>query len=230
MAAPFKRTRTKNISEIANEVILALKKNLSAMRDDVNEIKLEVRVCGHGFRPFGNYFKDDYRDVSILVGRDKWDGLNDMDVSSLKYELNKHLGEFDNVETDGIFFNYGNFTADVEDFPTTFRMLGTPCKEFKELAKLVDKKYSIKLKPQDIYIVALFGKSGRYGESGKREYTAFNAARCSKIISEIKSFGRKKTTATIATLDDIDTDYSERYLTECYGTREKTIKVCLAEK
>lgn len=227
MAAPFKRTRTKKINEIAAEVIAAVKKELKGKKDNVNEVKVEVCLYGHGARPFGSYLPNDYRDVTIKVGKNHWDGLDDYDVNMLKYSLEKFVGEFDEVATDGIFFSYGNFTADVENFPTTFRMFGKPCKEFKTLAKLVEKKYGISLKVTDLYNVRLFGKSGRYGESGERVYAAFNETMCSAFINEIKSFGRKKTKATITNMDDIDTDYSERYLTECYGYRKRGLSIKL---
>lgn len=227
MAAPFKRTNKKSINEIAAEVIAAIKKELKSKKENINEVKVEVCLYGHGARPFGSYLPNDYRDVTIKVGKNHWDGLTDWDVNRLKYELNKFVSEFDEVATDGIFFSYGNFTADVEDFPTTFRMFGKPCKEFKALAKLVEKKYGINIKVTDLYNVRLFGKSGRYGESGNREYAAFNSDMCNSYINEIKSFGRKKTNARITNMDDIDTDYSARYLTECYGSRKRGIEIRL---
>lgn len=228
MPAPFKRTRTKQISEIATEVIAIVKKELKGMNGNVNEVKVEVCLYGHGMRPFGNYSPNDYLDVSIKVGKNHWDGLDKYDVSNLRNELNKYIKDFDNVATEGIFFSYGNFTPDVDAFPTTFRMFGKPCKEFNQLTKLMEKKYGIALKIDDLYRVELFGKSGRYGESGTRAYTAFNPSSCLEYINEIKSFGRKKTTATIANIDDIDTDYSARYLTECYGCRIRGIEVKVA--
>ena len=227
MPAPFKRTRTKEINKIAEEVITAVKKELKNKKEDINEVKVDVCLYGHGARPFGSYLPNDYRDVTIKVGTNHWDGLDNHDVSALKNELNKFVSEFDEVVTDGIFFSYGNFTADVEKFPTTFRMFGKPCKEFKTLSKLVEKKYGINLKLTDIYNVRLFGKSGRYDESGERVYVAFNDTMCNELINEIKSFGRKKTKTTITNIDDIDTDYSRKYLTECYGIRKRSISITL---
>lgn len=227
MAAPFKRSRTKKISEIASEVIAAVKKDLNSQNENVCETKVEVCLMGHGARPFGNYFPNDYRDVTIKVGKSKWEGLDNLDVNALKYELKKYTKEFDGVETDGIFFSYGNFSADVDDFPTTFRKFGKPCKEFKQLAKLVEKKFGVALKLTDLYSVRLFGKSGRYDESGERTYVAFNPNKCLENIDLIKSFGRKRTKMAIENIDDIDTDYSVRYLTECYGNRERGMIISL---
>lgn len=228
MPAPFKKSNSKKISEIAKEVISAVKKTLSAMDENVNEVKVEVCLLGHGARPFGSYLPNDYRDITIKVGKDHWEGLDDFDVSRLKYELDKYVKDFDNVSTEGIYLSFGNFTPDVDNFPTTFMKFGKPCKEFKELSKLVSKKFGITLKVDDLYTVRLFGKSGRYGESGKRNYVAYSGNTCTKLIAEIKSFGRKKTTAKMVITDDIDTDYSERYLTECYGSRKRELKIMAA--
>ena len=225
MAAPFKRTRTLSLDEIAAQVIAEIRKQLQAQNENVKEVKVDVCLYGHGARPFGSYLPNDYRDVMIKVGNAHWDGLDNYDVLTLKTLLDRSVKDFDNVERDDIFFGYGSFSADVENFPTTFRMLGKPCKAFNKLAKLVERKYGVSLKPTELYNVRLFGKSGRYGESGEREYVAFNESECNELIDFIKSFGRKRTTFAILNRDDIDTDYSARYLTECYGYRKRTISI-----
>lgn len=225
MAAPFKKTRTLSLDEIAAQVIAEIRKQLQAQNKNVKEVKVDVCLYGHGARPFGSYLPNDYRDVTIKVGNAHWDGLDKYDVSTLKILLDKSVKDFDNVERDDIFFEYGNFSADVEGFPTTFRALGKPCKAFNKLAKLVEKKYGVSLKPTELYNVRLFGKSGRYDESGQREYVAFSESECNELMNFIKSFGRKRTTFAILNRDDIDTDYSARYLTECYGYRKRTINI-----
>jgi hypothetical protein len=227
MAAPFKRTRTKEIDVIVKEIIASIRKEMRSQHGNIKEVKVDVCLYGHGARPFGNYLPTDYRDVSIKVGSKEWNGLDNRDVFSLKYKLEDYTKEFDNVGTNDIFFSYGNFTPDVDDFPTTFRMFGKPCKEFKELAKLVNKKYGIILKIDDVYNVRLFGKGNQYGESGEREYAAFNETICAEYINKIKSFGRKKTIAKIGNNDDIDTDLSSRYLCECYGYRKHGLDIKL---
>lgn len=225
MAAPFKRTNTLKPSELASQILAEVSKQLEGQTKNVKEVQVEVLLIGHGARPFGNYLPNDYRDINIRVGSAVWCGLDDMDVARLKILLTSAMEHFDDVETKDIFFSYGNFTPDVDAFPTTFRMLGKPCKPFKELAKIVERKYGITIKPTDLYEVRLFGKSGRYDESGARSYTAFDESKCNRLIESIKSFGRKRTTCAIVNNDYIDTDYSERYLTECYGNRYRTLKI-----
>ena len=127
MAAPFKRSRTKTITQIANEVINEVKKDLKGQDENVCETHVEVCIIGHGARPFGNYFPNDYCDVTIKVGKTKWEGLDKYDVSTLKYELEKHTKDFDGIETQDVFFTYGNFTPDVDAFPCVFRKFGKPC-------------------------------------------------------------------------------------------------------
>lgn len=225
MAAPFKRTNTLKASELAAQILAEVSKQLERQTTNIKEVQVEVHLIGHGARPFGDYFPNDYRDIKIKVGKTEWCGLDVTDVARLQPLLTSAMEHFDNVETKDIFFSYGNFTPDVAAFPATFRMLGTPCKSFKELAKIVEKKYHFTIKPTDLYNVGLFGKSGLYNESGARSYTAFDERKCNRLIKNIKSFGRKRTTCAIVTNDYIDTDYSERYLTECYGHRCKTLKI-----
>jgi hypothetical protein len=231
MAAPFKSTRVKTITAIAAEVVEAIKKYINAQDSEVRECKVEVLVMGHGVRPFGNALPTDYRDVTIKVGKTEWSGLSDIDVSRLKYELDKHVRDFDLVERGDILFNWGNFTPDVEGFPRTFRSFGKPCRAFVILSKLVAKKYGIKLGIGDLYEVRLFGKRGEYDESGKREYIAFRNSTCQYLVDLIKGYGRKRTKCEVTTIDSVeDLEYSRYYETECYGMRTRTLKVVATAK
>ena len=226
MAAPFKRTRTKKVSEIAQEVIAEVKNLLRTQEGDIKEVSVEVHLVGHGARPFGQHFPNDYRDITIKVGKSKWDGLDDYDVRSLKYALDRYVSEFDGVERKDVFFGWGNFTPDIEGFPCAFRSFGKPCRAFTTLSKLVAKKYGITLKVSDLYSVRLFGKRGVYDESGERVYLAFRNSACQSLIDGIKAWGRKRTKASIVNNDNVEgLEYSIRYETECYGTRTRTIKV-----
>ena len=60
------------VSEIAAEVIAEVRRQLSAKDGDIREVTIEVSLIGHGARPFGNYLPNDYRDVTIRVGKAHW--------------------------------------------------------------------------------------------------------------------------------------------------------------
>ena len=205
------------------------KEREAVLKEAIAEANVEVSLMGHGDRPCGSSpSKGDYRDVTVAVGDTKWSGLGLADMYRLKGELAKYSHLFDNVATKDLYFSYGNFTPDVEGFPVAFRKFSEPCDEFKELSKLVMERYGMKLKVDDLYEVSLFGKSGRYGESGERRYTAFDKLECRRCINEIKSYGNRKTVAAIRNFDDIDTMHSRTYLTECYGDRRRSLDINIA--
>lgn len=151
-------------------------------KKDVTEVKVEVFQVGHGARPFGNHFPNDYIDFTIQVGNAyKVSSLGRRDIEKIGTYLSTIKG-FNAIEEKGLFFTYGNFTPDME-FPTFFRKWKTPCKEFKKLASIVKKKYCIELTPLTLY---------EYGY-----YKAYDSSSCSDYIELIKSFGRKKTTCEV---------------------------------
>jgi len=149
---------------------------------NVTEVKVEVFQVGHGARPFGDHFPNDYIDFTIKVGDTyKVSSLGRRDIEKIATYLSTIKG-FNAIEEEGLFFTYGNFIPDME-FPTFFRKYKTPCKEFKKLASIVKKKYCIELTPLSLY---------NYGV-----YTAYDSFACSGYIELIKSFGRKKTTCEV---------------------------------
>ena len=126
MVAPRKfETKTREgRTSIVNNIVKGI---LSSMREqsgnDIREVGLKVYEVGHGKRPFGTHFPNDYIDFSIeVVGKTTIKELGSRDIYLIRNELanNPSLKKFD-VETKDIFFGYGNFTPDIEAFPTIFR-------------------------------------------------------------------------------------------------------------
>ena len=112
-------------------------------------------------------------------------------------------------------------------YPKFIRKMGRPCKEFKELQKLVQKKYGIDLKLTTLYEADLSGKKGWYDED-ERLYTAYNPEECIKLIERIKAYGRKRTKCQIKTFDDIDTEYASRYELDNNGMRYVSLVITSA--
>lgn len=185
MVAPKKlstKTRQEN-AVIANcivKTIRAIAKKQKEEKLNVVEVKVEVNMMGHGLRPFGTHFPNDFIDFSISVnnGAYKADGLGSNDIALIGAALRIMLGDKFDIEYADLYFSYGNFTPDMV-FPTYFRKFGTPCKEFKQLAKLVKSKCDIELKPSSLKI-------------GSATWTAYCPNACEEYISEIKSYGRKQ--------------------------------------
>ena len=187
MVAPKKlstRTREQNIS-IANGIIKIACSCLKDKKKDVVEVEVDVNMVGHGLRPFGTHFPNDFIDFSISVnnGAYKVDGLGSGDVALIgKLLKNSLMGEFE-IEDKDLYFSYGNFTPDMV-FPTYFRRFGKPCKEFKELAKIVKRKCGVELKPSSLKI-------------GSAAWTAYCPTACEEYINDIKSYGRKEISCSI---------------------------------
>lgn len=209
----------------AGEIISHIRKSMEQSTANVRECNVSVNVCGHGLRPFGDYGTGAYRDLIISVNGKEWKGLGACDVSVIGKNLSKLAGA-NGIETEvkELYYGYGSFTPD-EVFPCVYRSYGKPCKAFSELQKTVLKKCGMDLEIKDLYRVRLFGKRGQYDEVGKRSYTAYNEEESQKLLDLVKSFGRKQITCELSKNDDIETEYSQYYETECYGSRERTISV-----
>jgi hypothetical protein len=192
MVAPKKlsvKTREQN-KKIANDIIKVVKSVAKEKKDDdVIEVKVEVQQVGHGMRPFGNHFDNDYIDYTINVsfGKMKVDGLGSNDVSIIGKFLKEELGKNFDIEDADLYFSYGNFTPDMV-FPTYYRKFKKPCKEFTQLKKLVEKKYEMELGIKTLFSVY-------YGEV---KYAAYNSNLCKAYIDQIKHYGSKKTGCMIS--------------------------------
>lgn len=190
MVAPKKlstKTRQEN-AVIANRIVKAIRaiaKEQKEEKADVIEVKVEVNMIGHGARPFGTHFPNDYIDFSINVnkGAYKADGLGSNDIALIGAALRTMLSDKFDIEYADLFFSYGNFTPDMT-FPTYFRKFGTPCKEFKQLARLVKSKCGIELEPSSLKI-------------GSAAWTAYCPHACEEYMSVIKSYGRKQIACSI---------------------------------
>lgn len=216
------RSKDKNVDvkQIANEIKEYIANYVSAesVRRNVVECKLEVCAHGHGIRPFGMSEPNDYIDLSITFNCKEWRALGSCDVLNIANEIERWAKTLPvDVEKTNLNYTFDPFHSDGE-FPTYLRFFNEGCKEFSELRDVV-KRYGINLGVRDLYNVRLFGKRGRYGESGERDYIAYNPNECKKLLDRAK-----KWCVEVKTLDDIENlDESVRYETECYGYRKVTL-------
>ena len=209
MPAPFsdKHHKSDEITAMVNEMIAELNRQADEWNGNgLLKMSLDLSVVGHGIRPFGQYEKNDYRDFAIKIGKKEWKGLTRLDIQSIGQSIRKVKG-FEIISKDH-YIGFGQLAPDFQ-YPTDFIKYGEPCKEFKELAKLVEKKYGIELKLQDLYLVRMSGTI-KDQEVGDRTYIAYAPYRCKQLIEKIKSFGRKHTTCEITTIDDFEWIDNER--------------------
>ena len=230
MSARCKYTTGKTdaqLKETAKDIFNHIKAEMVTDKSDVKEVTLNLSMVGHGFRPFGDNDPSAYIDLCIDVCGHQFDGIGSCEI----IKVAKELGTL--AKSAGYEMEDKEHQADLRTtftFPTTFRTYGKPCKAFKELAKVVERKTGLVLEPTTLYRCRLFGKRSTYGESGRKYYTAFNERECARLLENVKSFGRKRIKAEVTTYDDIDTDTSSRYETECYGSREVTLVVAHDKK
>lgn len=118
--------------KIVTDIIKTIKKETSRKKKegDVTEVKVEVWEIGHGQRPFGTHFPNDYIDFSVAVKGDyntnvvKFEGLGKGDLAEIGKGIRETMPKTIEVEDKDIFFGYGNFTPDMS-FPTYFRTFKT---------------------------------------------------------------------------------------------------------
>lgn len=113
--------------------------------------------------------------------------------------------------------------SDDERFWTKERKEQESRKLFESIKHRFDMSSISKLR--NAFCVKLFGKRGYYSESGERQYLPncyWVTKQLAKILSENDS---KVVSVETRTYDEIDTDYSRRYETECYGTKTTDITI-----
>ena len=208
---------TSNTDKNVKQIISEIKKSLKAQDCNIPQLKIEVVNTSLGGHT-----------CDIFIGDKEWRELSGSTMTALKTAIREIKG-ISVVEDKDIYFGrcMWDSSPSIAKFPIYVCVFGKPCKEFNQLARLVLKKYGINLGIKDLYSVRLFGKCGRYSESGRRNYNiAYNSAVCQRYIDYIKSFGRKKTTCKIVADDDMeDLEHSRIALTECYGYRTIRLKV-----
>lgn len=231
MSAPVKGycIEDKKLREYAETIISDVKNALKKADGNVREVEVFSTSVGHGFRPFGNHVDGDYIDYRMKVCGKEYNGLGKYDIINLFKYL---LSAVQNLSTEKGFASVKSVTDEV-DFSENWyhpnyckvirsiRMLGKPCKEFVALNKYLVKYGCDEMKQDQYYYVDLFGKRGQYDESGTRAYLCFRDKVCERMLAELRK--KKSSRDTIKceskTIDDIDTEYSIRYETECYGQR-----------
>ena len=148
--------------------------------------------------------------------------------------VSKLRGEGINIATTNGKFYYRE--RDVFGFTTLWyeiikqvTLLGEPCKEFRELSRMVSEYANIRLSAVDLYNVDICGKRGRdYSESGARNYMAFNPQACKKAMLDITSVMEKSGKVKVSIREERDCEdeeYSRSFETESYGTFRRFLSV-----
>jgi hypothetical protein len=88
------------------------------------------------------------------------------------------------------------------------------------------------LKDYELYSVELFGKRGRYDESGMKEFLCHQPLRCKKALETLRKARTSGCTLSIKLKNEDDGNYDEsvRYETEYYGCRTRIMEVTINTK
>lgn len=107
-----------------------------------------------------------------------------------------------------------------------------PCKEYTQLQKWLAKYGNFNLKDYELYSVRLFGKRGRYDESGMKEFLCHQPSRCKKALEKLRKERTTGCTLSIKLKNEDDGNYDEsvRYETEYYGYRTRIMDVTINTK
>ena len=107
-----------------------------------------------------------------------------------------------------------------------------PCKEYTQLQKWLAKYGNFELKDYELYSVRLFGKRGRYDESGMRMFLCHEPTRCKKALEMLRKERTTGCTLSVKVTNEDDGNYDEsvRYETEYYGQRVRMLDVAIYTK
>lgn len=107
-----------------------------------------------------------------------------------------------------------------------------PCKEYGQLQRWLAKYANFNLKDYELYSVRLFGKRGRYDESGMKEFLCHQPSRCKKALEKLRKERTTGCTLSIKLKNEDDGNYDEsvRYETEYYGYRTRIMDVTINTK
>lgn len=107
-----------------------------------------------------------------------------------------------------------------------------PCKEYGQLQRWLAKYANFELKDFDLYSVGLFGKRGRYDESGMKHFLCHQPSRCKRVLEDLRKARTSGCTLSIKLKNEDEGNYDEsvRYETEYYGHRDRTMQVSVRTK
>ncbi len=218
-----------NYQAIEADIIAAAKEQHKKLSEKNPAINMVVRImaCQSGSR---KYYKFEFADKSYESDTDRFSELTDFAVaveeavkklSKLRgYMVKCHRSTFYKKVRDYVWNSWSNEPVEVTDGITLYT---EPSKEFKSLAKWIEKFSGTKLGMFDLYSVGIGGKRGRiYGEEEERDYLCYNGAKCRRILDWIikNRSSRDILVVAKAEMDDVpNRDISIRLETECNGTR-----------
>lgn len=219
-----------NTEYIISDAIGAAKRALLLLKGEVHTVELvaeahamksgdkewfEFKFAGHTYKSETNEFREVRQFCSQIEKALK-------ELKAKGYKVAPHRDTYYEQVYDYVWHSHRSEPVEVTNGIIIY---GDPSKEFKSLAKWIEKFTGLKLDIFTLYSVSIFGKRGHFdSETGSRQYLCYKGDRCRRILDWIikNKSSRDTLTAEVKTIDDCDEEelrYSRYAETECYGAR-----------
>lgn len=216
--------KPKTTEQICQEIVKAVKKIFRQTKTTfgMNYVEVPIYTSVYYDNNYGeNLFTiriEDYHTYTDIY----FDDLTRRQVEIISQYIKDNLKTFE-IETKKI---YTGWRYDDLIVPAFIRKMGTPCNEFKQLVRLVKRKYHFDLKITDLYSVQLHGKRSSCDEADSRFYTAYDPEECKYYLKLIEMYGRKQGTCEIVDDSEVD-DWSKQAECEYDGYTKTRLKIKL---
>ena len=181
----------------------------------------------------------------VTIGNDEYE-TTDATYWTLRKDIAKHIIDAVNkanqkrsknvivAETEETTYNETSSWWNVSKFidVKSVCLVPKPCKEYTQLQKWLAKHANFNLKDYELYSVRLFGKRGRYDESGRKVFLCHQPERCKKALEDLRKARTTGCTLSVTLKNEDEGNYDEsvRYETEYYGCRERMMIVDINTK
>ena len=181
----------------------------------------------------------------MTIGNDEYE-LPNISYWGLREDIAKHIIDAVNkanqkksknvivAETERTQYNETSHWWNLSEFTDvkSVYLVPKPCKEYGQLQRWLAKYANFNLKDYELYSVELFGKRGRYDESGMKEFLCHQPLRCKKALERLRKERTTGCTLSVKLKNEDDGNYDEsvRYETEYYGCRTRIMDVTINTK
>lgn len=192
-------------------------------------VPIRTHQWGHGVRPFGSQpGPGSYIDYEMYVGNNDKHSVKAQDLYTLS-KVSQKLTELIRSEMKKATIQSESMSEGVSLYSSSYDIINRvtiydkPQKEFEALRKWLKKYSDVDIDSTAAFSVQVVGKRGcNYGESGGRNFLAYNSNRCQDILRILRLRRGSKDTITLKKYEEIydpEKEYGIRCETETYGTK-----------
>ena len=200
-------------------ILSSLKEDMAKLKQRGGALTLPICIwndnCGKAYMSFKG--KKYYTDSTQWYDIRKFRTLMDKVINEInaKNGLMAHADEYN------------------EDMYASLTISTKPCKEFVQLSKYLTKFAKLDISVFDLYSVSVVGKRAwNYKESDQREYYAYDANKCKRILNWLKE-NKKRSCLSVSIKENIvddDAVYGRIHETETYGCKYRYLDIVISNK